>query len=100
MLGLPAVQHALAVMGLDPTLEESGGHRKPRDFVVDRFKIHAGKPARENVFSNLGSQAAFDPRPALLIRICHFVISCGRHGREGVTTEAQAAVASRRNIIL
>ena len=90
LLGLPASQHALEVVRLDPALEEARRHRQPHHVVIDRFQVHAREPAREDVVADFGAEPLLNPRPALLIRARHFggffqVGGLRRHGRHNQT---------------
>ncbi|MGY2931520.1 hypothetical protein ACVWZ6_001122 [Bradyrhizobium sp. GM6.1] len=55
-LGLPARQHALGIMGLDPALQEAGWHRQTHALVLDAFQIHAREPARIDVLAYVRAQ--------------------------------------------
>src|SRR5262249_24641146 len=71
VLGLPAGQNALSIMRLNPAFEEAGRHRQAYRTLLDRFQVHAREPARVDVVTDLGAQAFFDPRPALLLPVRH-----------------------------
>ncbi len=55
-LGLPARQHALGIVGLDPALQEARRDRKPHALILHAFQIHACKPARVDVLANARAQ--------------------------------------------
>ena len=61
LLGLPAGQHPLGIMRLDPALEETGRHRHAHGSVLDRLQVHAGKPTRIDVVADLGAQTPLYP---------------------------------------
>ena len=65
--GLPAAQHAVAVMALHPALEEARRHRQPDGLVLDRLEVHAREPARENVVADFRFQPSLDAGPSFLI---------------------------------
>ena len=58
-------------MGLDPALQEAGGHREPHRLALAAFELHAREPARINVIADLGAKSIPHARPTLLIRACH-----------------------------
>src|SRR3974377_1039784 len=79
-------------MRLNPALEETRRHRQADRSVLDRLQVHAGKPARIDVVTDLGAQTPLHPSPALLIHVRHFIVSLplevstdsvARLGREG-----------------
>src|SRR4030081_811361 len=86
---LPAGQHPLGVMGLDPTLEKAGRHRQLDRFPFAAVQLHAREPARVDVVTDFGTETVSDPRPAFLIHARHFVclfliginggVRCGRN---------------------
>ena len=57
-LGLPAGQHALGVMRLDPALQKPRRHRQVHAFLLHAFQVHAREPARIDVFADARAQPA------------------------------------------
>ena len=76
VLALPAGQHAIGVVRLDPALEEARRHRQMRRVDLDPLQVHAGKPALENVLADFGAKLLLHSQPALLIRARHFFLWC------------------------
>ena len=72
---LPAGQHALGIVRLDPALEETGRYRQAHGSLFDRFQVHAREPARIDVVTDLGAQAPFDPCPTLVFCVRHFFLA-------------------------
>jgi hypothetical protein len=72
---LPTGQNPFGIVRLDPTLEEAGRHRQAHGSLLDRFQVHARKPARIDVVADLGAQTPLHPCPAVLIRVRHFFAS-------------------------
>ena len=70
-LGLPAREHALGIMRLDPALQKTRRHRQMHALVLHGFEVHARKPAGVDVFPHARPQTTLDARPAILFRICH-----------------------------
>src|SRR3974377_1409489 len=62
-------------MRLNPALEETRRTRQADRSVLDRLQVHAGKPARIDVVTDLGAQTPLHPSPALLIHVRHFIVS-------------------------
>ena len=60
LLGLPARQHALAIVRLDPAVQKPRRHRQAHRSLVDAFELHAPEPAREDVLAEFGAQTVFD----------------------------------------
>jgi hypothetical protein len=60
-LGPPGREHALGIMRLNPALQEARRHRQAYRGFLDRFQVHARKPARIDVVADLGAQTLFDP---------------------------------------
>ena len=50
-------------MGLNPTAQETGRHGHMDSVAVDAFELETGKPARENVLTDLRAQAFAYPPP-------------------------------------
>jgi hypothetical protein len=69
--GLPARQHTIGVVRLDPALEEAGGNRQMDTFLLHGFEIHPREPAGIDVFSDAGTQPTLHPRPPILFHVCH-----------------------------
>ncbi len=75
LLGLPAGQHALGIMGLDPALEEARGDGQLDGISLAAVELHAREPARVDVVTDFGAKAILHPRPALLIHARHPCVS-------------------------
>jgi hypothetical protein len=96
VLALPAGQHAIGVVRLDPALEEARRHREVRRVDLDPFEIHAGKPALENILADFGAKLFLHSQPALLIRARHFFLWCRAVVRNSVKRAADGAGAVTR----
>src|SRR5262245_16195910 len=59
-------------MRLNPAFEKSSWHRQAYSALFDRLQIHAGKPARIDIFTYFRPKTFFDPRPAFLLPGRHF----------------------------
>ena len=68
-LGLPARQHALGIVGLDPALEEPRRNRQANAFILYGFEIHACEPARIDVLSDARAQPPLHARPTILFHV-------------------------------
>src|SRR3974390_2491756 len=75
-------------MRLNPALEETGRHRQADRSVLDRLQVHAGKPARIDVVTDLGAQTPLHPSPALLIHVRHFIVSLPLEVSNGLSCPA------------
>jgi hypothetical protein len=73
VLALPTGQQTLAVVRLDPALQEARRHRQMGGGFVNPVELHAREPALENLLADLRAQPALYTLPALLIRGCHFL---------------------------
>ena len=73
LLGLPAGQHPLGVMGLDPALEKAGWYGQLHRIPFAAVELHASEPARVNIVTDFGAETISHPRPAVLIHARHFV---------------------------
>jgi hypothetical protein len=66
------LEHALAIMRLNPVAQKPGRHRQPKAIGEDAFERDARKPARVNVFANLGAEPAANAIPTQGIIVWHF----------------------------
>src|SRR5262249_20744558 len=67
LLGLPAREHALGIMRLDPALEEARGHRQLDGVGLAAVELHAREPARIDVIADLGAKTVLHAAPSILI---------------------------------
>src|SRR4029077_1585949 len=74
LLGLPARQHPLGVVGLDPALEKARGHRQLDGIPFAAVEFHAREPTRIDVVAHFGPKAVLHTRPAVLVHARH--IAC------------------------
>src|SRR5262249_20851720 len=72
LLSLPAREHALVVVRLDPAFEKARRNGKMNGILVDLFQVHTCKPAQEDVVADVGAKTTLHARPALLIKDCGF----------------------------
>src|SRR5664279_5531105 len=74
VFALPTSQHTFGIVRLDPALEKPGRHRQANGAILDPLQVDAGKPARIDVVADLGAQSPPYPRPAVVIRVRHFLL--------------------------
>ena len=65
-LGFERGENAVAVMGLDPALEEARRHRELRAALLDRVELQPPEPRSEDILAEFGAQAPAAAPPALV----------------------------------
>src|SRR5262249_25849417 len=73
LFGLPAGQHPLRIVGLDPALEKTRGHGQLDGLSFAAVELHAREPARVDVVADLGAKTILHARPAVQIHARHFL---------------------------
>ena len=73
LLGLPAGQHPVGIVRLDPALEKARGHGQLDRIPVAAIELHAAEPTRVNVVTDFGAKTILHARPAVQIHARHCV---------------------------
>ena len=68
VLALPQFQQPVAVVRVDPRLEEPRRHRQIDEAGVGFLELDAGKPTVEDVFPELGAQTLLHTQPLIRVR--------------------------------
>ena len=89
LLGLPAGQHPLGVVRLDPALEEARGHRELDGIAFAAVEFHAGEPACVNIVADFGAKAILHAGPSVQIHARHCVSLLDRRKPTGNADETR-----------
>ena len=73
LLGLPAGQHPLGIVRLDPALEKTCRDRQFDRIPVAAIELHACEPARIDILADFGAKPLLHARPTLLFHVRHRV---------------------------
>jgi hypothetical protein len=101
LLRLPAGQHPLGIVGLDPALEKARRHRQLDGLAVAAVEFQAREPTRIDIVAHLGAKPILHPRPAILVVhvrhvACLLLERWVEHGKRDTSRRAANAVANAR----